>query len=410
MTQLNSRKKIVLLKNNEKEQLISHFFRNNMYGDICYLIMTLEDCNLEDLFIYGDFINIEEYRKVSQEIFNYFKLLIDKKMYSDALKFIYKFSFSKYINSYTSTYNVMEHSSSDFVQSELIDSFLSYLYQLRLDSELQILISDIYANTDIPGSDIIKDFIFNSKIDLDYKSLEFCLDNNFLSHENLIDNFYIFLNKYDDDFLQDILLKIFDNRDEILGYSLLLYRRYSVNKSKDGEFVLERLINYTVDQYKGFDFIKRIVQERILLDMETDFYYEFLDMGRTVFVRTNDKRRTIIYEKLNSWYIKILENNSIKSLFLKQEYVDNDTDFPLEQEDLLLMVSDTVTLTYILELDTFPLYEQIIRLINLSRFKFFKLRRKSGIESLLAGNISDYNYEVITSYTKYDFLTFVLYL
>lgn len=408
MIQLNTRNKITLLNNLEKEHLLTEFLRNEMYSDISYMILTLEYCDFFDLFIFGNFLDISIYRKISQEMFNYYKLLIDKELYSDAIKIIYKMNFNKYINTYKNQFN-NNFNIEDFIQSELIDSMLSYLHQLRLDDQLQLILSDIYANKDIPGEDIIREFIYNPDLNIDYKTLEFCLNNEFISHDVFINNFYFLLERYDDEYLTEILFRIFDNKDEILGYSLILYKKYLVEK-RNGEYIISPLINYSMDQYKGFDFIRKVIQDKILVDVETDFYYEFLDRGRNTFIKANDKRRSVLYEKLNDWYLSILENNLIKPIFLKQIYVDKDSNFPLSHEDLLLIVSDTISFGYILDLDEFSLYEQIIRLINLSRFSFFQLRRKAGIESIINRNLSDYNYEVFMSFIKSDFLAFVLYL
>lgn len=408
MIQLNTRNRVVLLNNMEKEHLLTEFLRNEMYSDISFMILTLDDCDFFDLFMFGNFLDVNTYRKISQEMFNYFKLLIDKEMYSEAIKIIYRMNFNTYINTYKNK-SSDNFPVEDYIQSELIDSMLNYLYQLRLDDQLQLMLSDIYAHKDIPGSDIIREFMYNPELNIDYRTMEFCLNNEFINHDDFINNFYFLLDRYDDEYLTEILFRIFDNKDELLGYSMILFKKYLVEKRND-EYQLSLLIDYTVDQYRGFDFIRKVIQDKLLVDVETDFYYEFLDRGRNIFIKANDKRRSVMYEKLNDWYLTLLENNLIKPIFLKQQYVDKDSKFPLNHEDLLLLVSDTISFTYILDLDEFSLYEQIIRLINLSRFSFFQLRRKAGIESIINRNLSDYNQDVFMSFVRSDFLAFVLYL
>ena len=138
MIQLNTRNKVVLLNNMEKEHLLTEFLRNEMYSDISFMILTLDDCDFFDLFMFGNFLDVNIYRKISQEMFNYFKLLIDKEMYSEAIKIIYRMNFNTYINTYKNK-SSDNFPVEDYIQSELIDSMLNYLYQLRLDDQLQLM-------------------------------------------------------------------------------------------------------------------------------------------------------------------------------------------------------------------------------------------------------------------------------
>lgn len=408
MILLNTRNSFVLLTAEEKEHIVSEFIRNKMYKDLAMFISTTESVNFTDLFIYDNFLDISVYRLISQEIFNYFKVLIDKDNPSEAIKIIYKMYFNTYINTYRNKYNI-NMNISDFIQSELIDSMLNYLVQLRLDETLHIILGDIDSNINIPGYQIIIDFIFNEELNIDYKTIEYCFYNEFIGHEDLIDNFYYLIERYDEEYLTELLYRIFDNREELLGYAQLLYKRYSVNYIKNG-YDLSYLDCYSLNQYKGFDFIKKIVQDKLLVDMEMDFYYEFISNGLNMFTETNDLRRIKIYESLSKWYVDILESHKIKSIFFQQNYVDKDESFPIEDEDILLMVSDLNTMGYLLKLEDLALYDQIIRLINISRFEFFKVRRKSGIERLISKTINDYNRDTIENFIKTDFLSFILYL
>lgn len=409
MIQLNTRNPIVLLNTDEREYLISEFIRTDRHYDLALMLSTLEGCMIDDMFIYGEFINLETYRKISQEVFNYFQILINKELYSEASKIIYKFRFNHYINSNEEQFNNKCHLISDYIQSELVDTMLKFLVELRLDYQLQVLLTDIYGNDNIPGDSIIENWVFRKVSEFDFRTLEYCITQGFISHEKLIDNFYTLLDKYDDDFLTELLFRIFDNQHEILGYSQLLFKKYSIEKKQDS-YYLNQIYLYNTDQYRGFDFIRNIIRERLLVDMETDFYYNYLEKGRSIFIRETDKLRGGIYTKLNDWYLNILENDLIKSIFLKQDYVDKDSSFPLKDEDILILVSDVNTYGYLLELEEMDLYDMIIRLINISRFSFFKVRRKSGIENLLRKNVSDYNYLVINDFSRGDFLAFVLYL
>lgn len=408
--------KAIVLDNDEIQKLSIHFINKRMAKDMAMFIATQHGVDLRNLFIYGEFVEIEFYRNVTTEIFNFIRYLIDNNKSIDVLNILKKFYFETYVPSNKRDYDYYKDHIEDYIQSELIDTIIYYLIELRKDEDLQLILGDIYGNATIPGPDIISYTVFHNKFDIDYKTLEYLINSEFVDYDVLMDNFYILLEKFDDEFIGELLLSIFSNKNERLGFALMLFRRYCVyNRFKDGKLVLECIPNYTSEQYKGFDFIKSKLRELIELDVETDFYYEFIDRGLTLFNEAEDKLRSNIYTKLNKWYVSKLENiGEISRIFINKGYVDRDKEFPLSDSEIRITASDINCLRFITAMESnMDLYDQVIRFINLSRFEFLQCRRKLGIEEMLTDLIYENGFEsylVFTKFNSHAFLSFILYL
>lgn len=403
---LDGKSKLIVLTNDEREELIQKFITENKSYDMSMLIITQPDMTFNDLFVYGDFLSESFYLEVSQCILNYLISLTERGNFSEVIMVIQKMDMSVYIPTFGNLqYDKTKFRIEDYTQSNILCSLIYYLVEYRKDEELMQLLNILYTSNNFPEM-VIDMIIFDSRVDFNYKIIKDVLFNEYLSRDVFLDNFYKLEIKYDEEFLTELLLSIFTNRVEMIEILIALYKRYVFYKSSSG-YVTELNPIYNNEQYVGFEFILKRIKEIITLDVETDFYYNFLDKGKRAFINSNDRRRSIIYDNLEIWYTGILEKMIINKIFLEQNYVDKELSFPLNNLDIMILVSDVNCLSYILALTSFDIYNSLIRIINLSRFEFFKVRRKSGIEELIGDLIDEDNEHIYKNFLNNNFLCFI---
>ena len=403
---INGKSNIIILTDEEKEELINKFISNNSSYDMAMFIITQDDISFEEMFLYGDFLNNSFYLETSQHILNYMIGLTEKNNFSEVLNIIQKMHVDVYIPTFGNlAYDKERFRIEDYTQSNILCSLIYYLVDFRKDEELKQLLHVVHSSGLFPEF-IIDMIIFDDKVNFDYKIIKDVLFNEYLSRDSFINHFYLLVEKYDEEFLTELLLSIFSNKREMIEMLISLYNRYVFYKRED-KFVTELNPLYNNEQYEGFDFILKRIKEVMLLDIETDFYYNFLDHGRRVFVGAKDRKRSFMYDNLVRWYTQLLESSSINRIFLEQEYVDMDKDFPLDKLEIMTLVSDTNCIAYILALTSFDLYDSLIRIINLSRFKFFQVRRRSGIEELIGELITEDTEDIFKQFLNNRFLCFI---
>lgn len=405
-----------LISREEKTHILKEFISKNMYKDLAYFFITQDDIEMNDIFIFENFIDKEFYINVFKEIFLYFINTIENRssVNFDAFRrTISKFDFTHYIKGTDLiTPREVKENVRSYVCSSYIETVIKYLTDLRLDDSLNIFISELYNNKYIPGEYIISNIICDDRFEFNFKTIEYCIHNSLISIEEFVDTFYIYKSRYDDDFLNNQLFELFYDKNNMLILLKILFNKYYIHEDKTGKIVMEYACLYSsLEQYKGVEYIRKFLMDILKNDIERDLFFDFIEKGRNHFIACSDKVRAIIYDKLFNWYADNLDSDKFSENFLNKKYVDTYEEFPLSHEDILKMMSDVNTLNYLSNYEEFDTYNSFIRMINISRFKFFSYRRSGGINSMISRvYTSSYDRELVELSTNINMIAFILYL
>lgn len=406
----------VLISREEKTHILKEFISKNMYKNLAFFFITQDDIEMDDIFLFDSFIDKEFYENVFKEIFLYFIGTIENtsNINFDAFRrTISKFEFNYYIRGtdLITPLELKEHIRS-YVCSSYIETVIKYLTDLRLDDTLNVFISELASNKYIPGEYIISSVIKDDRFDFNFKTIEYCIHNSLISIEEFVDTFYIYRNRYDDDFLNNQLFELFYDRNNMLILLKILYNKYYIHEDNNGKIVMEySCLSSSNDQYKGIEYIRKFLMDILKNDIERDIFFEFIERGRNYFISCSDKSRSMIYDKLFNWYADNLDSDLFSNNFLNKKYVDTYEGAPLSHEEILKMMSDVNTMNYLSAYEEMDAYNSFIRMINISRFNFFTFRRTMGINNMISRVYTcSFDREIVELSTNINMIAFILYL
>ncbi|MGL5316960.1 MAG: hypothetical protein ACRC92_27120 [Peptostreptococcaceae bacterium] len=372
-------RKEVILKPEEKEKVLAELISSRRHYDLAMFICTQNYNSFEDIFLYGGLIEDSFYMNVFTEIYKYYvALIVNDHSVLATTSVTNKIKLNRFVDP-SEPFIQFKGRGIDYYISNLILSIAYYFADLRLDDNLNEFLSDIFHNESIPGEEIVRGICSQKPIELSVPVLKHIIYYDMISIKNLLPIIVKKHKEVSDYDIEDILHNLLLDRDLIIPCIRELLKRYYVVKSPR-----EVVYNGNIEDKEAWDLIRTYVSEIVKIDVEMDFYNDYVEPGLSVFLECGDKRRSMIYSKLQDWYIKNIESSAFIDTFCEQEYVDKSEAFPLSHEEVLTIVSDINTLEYLGDITDLSLYQQFIRYININRFDFIKIRHKAGIEDIVS--------------------------